>query len=374
MRRTTITRTAIVAIGVFGLMPPAPAVEKPTTAPVTLPATQASSVTCDPEVRELIPLIRQGEELYTKMQGDMEVKGVFKLQNDDPHPGPRMIRRLEQSFTLIRQGSCSFIDTRMSDTTQSRQSESTQQLVSDSKIWRLLLTRSIDNYREAAVLDTAFPVFLFQSDPFRMFSLSQADLISEWLQNGMSFGENRRQRISRIADADCLGRRCVRLQLQVTAVGLADDMANPTVTLWLCPELHYLPLKLESVADDAFMKKHPGVDASMVMSVLGLQEIAPGIFYPTEVHFGMAGSSRHWAFQSVKLHPNYPAEKFAELTVPDGTELKVFYRKKVIAHGKTDDQWNMDTAAALLADTILNDSPTTAPTTQESSHGQQPIH
>ena len=92
-----------------------------------------------------------------------------------------------------------------------------------------------------------------------------------------------------------------------------------------------------------------------------LQELAPGIFHPTEVtqSIGDATNGRvmTWNYDQVALNPDLPADKLANIPIPPGTLLIARNDNKQLARAKTDDHWTLRSAAAFLLDPTTTTQP-----------------
>ena len=98
------------------------------------------------------------------------------------------------------------------------------------------------------------------------------------------------QQITRLPDADWHNRRCVRLQIVEDTPAASQRPATHTIYTWhLLANAHYLPVKMEALIRNGEQQGLWLVEAA------DLQELAPGIFHPTQVTQSLGDATTAWS-------------------------------------------------------------------------------
>ena len=193
------------------------------TLPTTTPTTQPS-IQCSPEVQTLIPLIREGERLYT----DIELSCTLTDRGVGPAPN--------QSFEHVRTVTWIHSKSRFySETVQcwdmGRPNASEMRTVAswDGQFHRVFMEDLIKNDR-AAMISLRSPSTLTSTNdtsPFFPFCTNVTRPLADHLIFGASREALGSQQITRLPDADWHNRRCVRIQI-VEDTPAAARVPQPT--------------------------------------------------------------------------------------------------------------------------------------------------
>jgi hypothetical protein len=293
----------------------------------------------DESAAKLLPAIKAGEALLA----DAEIR----VRCEYRYSGRMQWEQLVAASTLIvrqiRQGDLFWMerDNRAKEL-GGKATHHTEQVGYDGHLTRVWNTSEPDSSFGNLHLDRMEPTTLIY--PHRMIGFCGSLSMRQSLETGVAGlkgvppGITIAETIRRLADSEWLGRKCLVLEQRTEWVG-AKDASGPqrfVNRLWICPEANYLPLKTEHF--DLEGDREVLVED---LQVEELKEIEPGVFWPwrvtqhgTDKPAQLGGkptpaTSWEWTFESVKLRPKYPKERFAEIAFKEGRLVYVVQAGKI---------------------------------------------
>lgn len=346
-------------IAVGRASPPSPSPVPRVTTPATVEAATAAEAQpaiaiVEPEVRALIPLIREGESLYDELELSFR----------------RTVRstamQMESTVRLVTQRSRWYAERREAYTDAHGPSSSLTVESWDGRYSRWVMEYPDKNDRLALISDGPRP----GSDPagprlpFLLFCGHTQRPLADQLESGLlNELPGWTLHVSRIADAAEDGRQCARVQADFDFAG--PPQLHITYTWWLRRDAHYLPVRLEVIQTE---KNKPAIRTRLVEG-RELHEIAPGIFFPREIREirvdeSGRGQTEHWSFDEVIYRSSHPAEKFTVLAIPPGVPLEARRGTQVLKREPVGEHWNLAAARDLLENAGKMDHPTGAAVTK----------
>ena len=327
------------------------------TLPTTTPATQPS-IQCSPEVQALIPLIREGERLYT----DIEVSYTFTDRGVGQ--APNQTYEHVSTATWIHSKSRFYSEVVQSWNLGQPNASETRTVVSwDGQFHRIFMEDLIKDDRAAMIsLRIAFHLYSDQRDmsPF----LPVLHRCHVPLAEHFVFGASREalgsQQITRLPDADWHNRRCVRLQIVEDTPARPASVQQPVRCPWrLLANAHYLPVKMEALIRNGEQQGLWLVEAAM----LPAGNWHPGIFHPTQVTQSLGDANHAWSGLWRSDHVTRPSDTPRPQARPHEDPHPTRHapdrpqRQQATRPSQNDTHWTLRSAAAFLLDPTTTTQP-----------------
>lgn len=293
-------------------------------------------------VQELIPAIKANESLFR----DLEIEYQTRYARGEQVTMPEFTKSEARTAHQITQGNLYWLDIEQHGKTGSgADTDSSNRTAYDGKTTRSWIQ---NRYGNLHVDRWESPLLL---KPFKLVNFVGHSSVPEYLETGIAKvksqipdGASASETITRGPDAMFLGRQCIVLERRVVWTGMPPDPAlreESMARLWICPETNYLPLKAEAYT---IKEGREVVDARIQMD--SVNEIEPGVFFPlqvTESVYAWVGgndgrtpaNTKVWTFGKVKLRPQYPIERFKDVSFATGALVYLLRDGQIVSSFKT---------------------------------------
>lgn len=272
------------------------------------------------DVRDLLPLIKTNEALFR----DLEVK--YRCEYTLLGGKLSMLRPavVSQSISVhqITQGDLYWFDYDHHGITRGGDKTDESYLTGyDGKSTRSWIQHT---YGDLFVGQRWENPLLFR--PHGLLSFHPGITLSKYIENGdegrkkdVGDGTIIEESIKRLPDAIVIDRQCHVLESTITYGGDFKSHLVGVARLWICPEANYLPVKAEF-----YIGTRPNEERlTQAMQVDALQEIEPGVWLPKKASQTVYEditliNKTEWSFETPKLRPHYPTDRFGQIEFPHG--------------------------------------------------------